>query len=95
MAAAGPCLAAQGVGAVLWARGPGSPPGHQGQRDSSQTTRGEDGDSLPLAVLCFHSLQVLHLQPWALHPRGFNGKVRFACFIHSLFLEGLVNSTES
>lgn len=102
-AAAGPCLAAEGVRA----EGVGTNVRAEGvravlvTRDSvtalparAQTTRGEHGDSSPLAVLCFPSLQVPHLQPWALHPRGFNGHVRFACFVHGPPLVGLMNSTE-
>lgn len=77
VAAAGPCLAAEGVRAVLWAGGPGSPCGHQGLCDSSacQGTdhQGGDGDSAPLTVLCFHSLQVLHLSPGLFTPEDLMG----------------------
>ena len=102
MIAPGPWLAAEDhVRAVLWAGGPGSPPGSPGCSVTCLVTRAqphirrEDGDSPPLGLLCFHSLQIPHLQPWGLYPRGFHGQVPFACFIHSPAHVGLMNMQDS
>lgn len=95
----GPWLAAEGhVGAELWAGGPGNPPGCSGTcliTRARAHIRREGGDSPPPGLLCFHSLQVPHLQTWVLHPRGFHSQVPFACFIHSLAHVGLMNTWHS
>lgn len=95
----GPWLAAEGhVGAELQAGGPGSPPGCRGTcriTTAQAHIRREDGDSPPLGLLCFHSLQVPHPQTWVLHPRGFHSQVPFACLIHSPAHVGLLNMWHS
>lgn len=81
--------------------GPGSPPGSAERRGTSLITRAqphirrEDGDSPSLGLLCFHSLQVPHPQPWALHPSVFHGQVPFACFTHSPAYVRLMNKQNS
>lgn len=100
--APGPRLAAEDhVRAVLWAGGPGSLPGSPGCNGTCLITgaqpriRREDGDGPLAGLLCFRSLQVPHLQPWALHPRACHGQTAFACFIHRPARAGLMKVQDS